>query len=143
MREGRLVAALALVLCAVGLLSQLPATAAPAPEAYRGLQASFESLQRQLPGLVASWIKEQGLVGVEGVDVKIKLARRIGPTEAKITFRCTITGPPYVPLADSYLITVYFRYYEGHWSTTDVRCPPKLSECVDLLLLAIDVSSDK
>jgi hypothetical protein len=98
----------------------------------------LEELKKRLPGVVAAWAKEHWYKDA----VKVRLVRQIGPDEAKITLQCHYQ-PKYYEL-----LTIYLRYYGGHWTTTrfDATWDAKdthANKAVRFLMLAIDESGGK
>ena len=92
---------------ALALVAPAPAERASDPDlaARKGL----ESLRKRLPGVVAAWAKERWY---KGDPVRLRLVRRVGPAEAKLTLRM---GDD--PKTDE-LLTIYLRYHDGLWTTT-------------------------
>jgi hypothetical protein len=128
---------------------------APAPDPGRLPRARFEALKKRLPRLVEAWVKERWAqeanappVGNPRYSSEVRLARLVGPAEAKVTVLLPISsGGRRVAWADQ-VLTVYLRYHEGRWTTTgfDASWPTAntaSNRTVRFLLLAIDESQEK
>jgi hypothetical protein len=109
------------------LLTKLIAgNADPAPERGQKARASFESLQKKLPGLIADWAKKADWLEPKQVKTEIKLARFTGPSEAKVTLFTQLKfESPVIDSPDferSLQLSFYLRYFDGRWTTTAVDC---------------------
>src|SRR5262249_3646284 len=126
------------------------AAGAPAPDPGRLPRARFEALKKRLPRLVEGWLKERWArevsaraVGKPGYSSEVRLARLVGPAEAKVTVLLHLSsGGRRVAWGDQ-VLTVHLRYYEGRWTSTgfDASWPAantESSRTVRFLLLAID-----
>jgi hypothetical protein len=93
------------------------AAPAPDPDPDRPAREKFEALKKKLPDLVATWPKDSGR-WYSDARMELKLARRTGPVEAKVTMFCQhfSQGQP-DPNSDQ-LLTVYLHYHDGAWTTT-------------------------
>lgn len=102
---------------------------------------AFETLKKKLPELAAAWTKEHWY---PGVLVEVKVARRISPAEAKITFvahNFDDMGRP-DPKHDQ-LFSIYLHFYDGAWTTTRfdagwLQTNDYNTRAAHLLMLAID-----
>jgi hypothetical protein len=100
------------------LLALPPGHAAPAPELPpdQPAQVAFEALKKKLPELAAAWTKEHWYAGKV---VEVKVARRVGPAEAKVTFLAHSTNEKGQPdPSNDQLFSVYLRFYDGAWTST-------------------------
>lgn len=115
--------------------------AAPAADSDQKMKASFEALQKKLPGLVEEWAmkKISEWATLKQVKTEIKLARFTGPSDAKITLFITMKGDNEVSL----YVSFYLRYFDGKWTTTRADCSSKMAELFGSLMLAIDLAGDK
>ena len=148
MRSSRPFALLVLALF-TSLLTTPAWRAAPAPEPDPDRQAreKFEALKKKLPDLVAGWAKNSGH-WYRDDPMEVKLARRTGPAEAKVTIvsHSFSMGQPN-PNNDQ-LITIYLHYYDGAWTTTRFEASWPSSNGYNnsgahFLMLAIDELGEK
>ena len=94
-----------------------PGHAAPAPELPpdQPAQVAFEALKQKLPKALTDWAGEYWY---RDSQVEVRLARRTGPAEAKVTVLCRSFSMGQPDPQNDQLITVYLHYYEGAWTTT-------------------------
>jgi hypothetical protein len=123
-----------LVVAALALLLP-PAAGGPTDDS----RAKLESLRKRLPGVVAAWARERWH---KGDPVQLRLVRRVGPDEVKVTLRC---GDD--PKTDQ-LLTIYLRYHDGLWTTTRFESTWEgrssfNDRAARFLMLAIDESASK
>jgi len=145
MSISRTVAVLAGVVVTLMLAGLIAGRTAPVPEKDRKVKTSFEALQKKLPTMVCDWFKNEldGWVEVKEVKTEIKLARFTAPSDAKITVSVSLKVPE-IPFDFPHPhLSFYLHYYDGHWTTTRVDCPPKIAEAVVSLMLAIDRAGEK
>jgi hypothetical protein len=102
--------------CLALLLAVSSLPAAPAPEPGREAKQKLEDLKKRLPDAVAAWARERWY---DTSRVEVRLARLVGPAEAKVTLVSLATDPrgQRQPNQDE-VITVFLRYYDGSWSPT-------------------------
>ena len=96
---------------------------------------AFEALKKKLPGLVEGWSREHWYAGKV---VEVKVARRIGPAEAKVTFLGHTSDA-----GDPEPFSVYLHFYDGAWTTTRLDAGwsstnDSNTRAVHFLMLAID-----
>lgn len=92
-------------------------------------KASLEKLQKKITDVLNRWwIKE-------GADAKVKtdlkLSRMFGPTEAKLTYASQVAGDS----GERVILTFMIRYYDGLWTTTDLRTNHSSISGAELMLL--------
>jgi hypothetical protein len=114
----------------------------------RPAREAFEALKKRLPTVVAAWTKETFGERTTEYACEVRSARRIGPTEAKLTLTVTCAPGGKRPARVAFVLVIFLRYYDGSWTTT--RYEPRLTtnglegaRDVLLLMLAIDESKEK
>ncbi len=139
MSVSRTIVILTVVALPFALAGYMTGRAAPVADSDQKMKASFEALQKKLPGLVEKWAKKE--VGAEPKQVKteIKLARLTGTSDAKIILLITLNGDNEVSL----YVSFYLRYFDGKWTTNRADAQPKWVEAVGSLMPAIDLAGDK
>ncbi len=145
MSASRTIIILAVVALPLMLAGYMAGRAAPAPDPDQKMKASFEALQKKLPGLVKEWAKKEigEWVTLKQVKVKIKLARFTSPFEAKITCFITMKVDDEFKFDVPQYVSFYLRYFDGKWTTIRADSGSKMGEIVGSLMLAIDLASDK
>jgi hypothetical protein len=143
MFASRIVAVLTLTAFTLVLTGHRTGRADPPVPADRKMKASFEALQKKLPGLVAEWAKTcDEFVEPNQVKTEIKLARFTGPTDAKLAVLVTMEfGNPFQSVILP--ISFYLRYFDGKWTTIRADHPSKGADAIISLLSAIDLAGDK
>jgi hypothetical protein len=97
----------------------------------------LDQLQKKMPDLFKVWLAKALEIWGGQLKSELKLLRWIGSTEVKVTYSCSF--PEEVPISD-FVLTLHLRYYDGRWTTTDMRTSnPKIAGA-DLMLL-IDQAS--
>ena len=114
-------------------------TPAPASDPDTAARKGLEALRKRLPGVVASWAKERWH---KDDPVRLRLVRRVGPAEAKLTLRM---GDD--PKTDQ-LLTIYLRFHDGLWTTTRFESTWEgrssfNDRAARFLMLAIDEAAEK
>jgi hypothetical protein len=99
--------------------------AAPAPDGDKAARQTFEELKKRLPKVADGWVRErwQKMANYPetrdrpGFSAEVRLARRVGPAEAKVTVVIRMTsGGERMAWADQ-VVTLHLRYFEGSWTT--------------------------
>jgi hypothetical protein len=105
-------------------------------------KSRFKALMKRLPEIVVAWAKTTCDVTIAPEIVKVRLARIISTTDAKVTLVLEDGGG-----ADS-VLTLYLRYYAGSWTTTSFKGNwhnlfKGADQCALPLILAIDKGGEK